>query len=293
MAGLKEIKRRLTSVRNTKKITYAMKLVSAAKLRKAQDFCQRSRNYTQALTELLESAVLQLDNQDMPPLASEHLQIKKVVVLVVGASRGLCGSYNSSINKRIEQLYKKIKHDHTLAEIDAVLIGKKPAEYFKRLKRRYSKSYENIGDDVFKWPTDQICSELEERYINQEVDKVYLVYTKFTSALSMSVEIEQLLPVEKPVVQEVGDAQAGYILFEPSPKGVFAAMLPKLTRARLVQAGLDAKASEHGSRMTAMDSATKNSGEIIQTLQLTYNKLRQAQITAQILDIVGGSEAVN
>ncbi len=296
MAGLKEIKGRLQSVRNTKKITYAMKLVSAAKLRKAQDAVTRSREYTTALNGALSDLLAELKGADIShPLMNRRDTVKTVRIIVIGGSRGLCGGYNANVNKKLEAVIKEKSAQFPGAKIETVLVGRKPAEYARRVKREYVKSYEDLADDANLWPIEEICTEVETAFLEGKVDHVVLLYTRFKSAISMTVMAEQLLPMDEATTKgsaELTSPSTGVTLFEPSVAEVWNAIVPRIMRSRVRQASLDAKASEQGSRMTAMDSATKNSGDIIQSLQLTYNKLRQGRITAELLDIIGGAEAL-
>ena len=294
MAGLKEIRRRLKSVNNTKKITSAMKLVSAAKLRKTQEAVVRSRAYTDSLKGVL--AQLQGGNEFSHPLLEAKQSVKRVRVLVLGASRGLCGAFNTNVNRRIESLYREIAEKHPGCEVSSVLLGKKPAEYFRRIGRQYLESVENIADDPNAWPIQDICQKLEIEFIKGEFDELYLVYTRFRSAISQAAVAEKLLPLDRDAVAgnatAAGEGALGVTLFEPNPQRVFDAVVPRIVRATVRQAAFDTKASEHASRMTAMDNATKNAKELTHSLTLKRNKLRQSGITSQLLDIVGGAEAL-
>lgn len=295
MAGLKEIKRRIRSVKNTKKITYAMKLVSAAKLRKAQEAVGRARQYTDALNNLLlELGSEQGLSEILHPLMEKRRAIKRIGLLVIGGSRGLCGAYNTNVYRRIESVLREKAPAGDFSTFDAVLVGKKPAEYYRRLRRSYIKSYEELSEDANQWPIHQICTGVEELFLSGKVDEVYMIYTRFKSALSQTAMCERLLPLADVEIssQKGGPSRGGGVtVFEPSPAEVFSAIIPRILRSRVRQAALDSKASEHGSRMTAMDSATKNSGDLIYKLTLSYNRLRQGKITSELLDIIGGAEA--
>ena len=291
MAGLKELRRRLQSVKNTRKITYAMKLVSAAKLRKAQEAVTRTRGYTAALYALLAEVSPDPGSVSAHPLMKAHEQVSKVKCVVAGGSRGLCGGYNTNVNRRIELFLREQKAlGH---EVEWVLLGKKPAEYFRRIKRAYFKSYETLPDDPNLWPFEDICQELEHEFLSGAVQEVHLIYTFFKSAISVRPMCKRLFPVE---TEADGDlplvSSSGLTLFEPSARSVFEALIPRIVNARMRQSALEARASEQGSRMTAMDSATKNAGELIDKLQMKHNKLRQGSITSQLLDILGGAEAL-
>ncbi len=275
--GLKDIRRRITSVKNTKKITYAMKLVSAAKLKRSQEAVTRSRDYTKALTKIVGELVGASDNLSHPLM--EVRPIKKERVIVIGASRGLCGGYNANLNKKLR----------ACSNAELVVLGKKPAEFLRRLKVPYKISYETLSDDPLTWPIQETLDEAVKDFIDGKIDKVSVLYTQFKSALSMTPVLEELLPV---VSLESDSVSVSTPKFEPSVADVFQALVPRLVRAQMQQAAFDAKTSEYGARMTAMDAATKNAGDLIKKLTLTANKLRQTGITSELLDIIGGAEAI-
>ena len=300
MAGLRDIKRRLTSVKNTKKITYAMKLVSAAKLKRAQDAVVRSRDYTKSLQRLVGELTVELGAKEFAhPLCENRPTIKNIALIVVGGNRGLCGGYNTNVNRKIESFTKEVASNYPGATIKNFAMGRKPAEYLRRTNRSIEISYEDLSEDPTKWSYDEVLNTVEEKFLKGEFDKVFVMYTQFRSALSMTVEIETLLPMASSITEDTSSMFAakntfpGKTIIEPSVEEAFLAALSRVFRVRLLQAALDAKASELASRMTAMDSATKNAGDLIKKLQLKYNKLRQAGITAELLDIIGGAEAVN
>mgnify|MGYP001329898404 CR=1 FL=1 len=297
MAGLKEIKRRLDSVKNTKKITYAMKLVAAAKLKKAQESVQRSRAYSTALQNLLLNLSAEIDLSEIKhPLinSSENKRMQKIGLLVIGGSRGLCGAYNSNINRKVENFFQEQKKLNRT--ITSIVLCKKPAEYYRQSKKQYEASYENLPEDATLWEVEDICKIMEKKIVSAELDAVYVIYTKFKSAISMNVMVEKILPIESENLTSTQPAyskqSSGVVLFEPSAEEVFSQLIPRIIRSRVRQACLDSKASEYGSRMTAMEAATKNAGELIHKLQLTYNKIRQSRITSELLDILGGAEAI-
>lgn len=294
MANLKEIKRRIKSVKNSKKITYAMKLVSAAKLKKAQDAVHASREYTDALSATLRELAGEQGLDLAHPLMESRSETRNIRVIVIGGSRGLCGAFNSNINKKVDQLTKELNAEHPGANIEWVLLGKKPAENFRRSDADYLESHEDLPESANDWPVDDICRQLESAFITGKVDAAYVIYMKFKSAMSQQVMAEKLLPMDSDLdLGSDADAEeaSGMILFEPSPADVFKAIIPRILRTTVRQAGLDTKASEHGSRMVAMDAATTNAGDLIQSLTLTHNKLRQSAITSELLDIVGGAAA--
>jgi F-type H+-transporting ATPase subunit gamma len=293
MAGLKEIRRRLKSVKNTKKITSAMKLVAAAKLRKTQEAVVRSRAYTDALKGVL--AQLEGGNEFTHPFLEARPEVKRVRVLVLGANRGLCGGFNTNVNRKVDALYKELAAKYPGCSIDTVILGKKPAEHYRRIARRYLDANETLSDDPTHWPIQETCQSLEVDFLKGEFDELYVVYTRFRSAISMVATAERLLPLDKEtlaVVNASAESTTGTTTFEPNTQRVFDAVVPRIVRAIVRQAAFDTKASEHASRMTAMDNATKNASDLIHSLTLKFNKLRQTGITSQLLDIVGGAEAL-
>ncbi len=294
MAGLKEIRRRLKSVNNTKKITYAMKLVSAAKLRKTQEAVVKSRSYTDALKGVL--AQLAVGGDYSHPLLETRASIKRIRVLVLGGARGLSGAYNTNVNRMVETVAKDLSAKHPGAQISWVIMGKKPAEYFRRVGRQYEEALETLPDDPNAWPINDVCQKLEIGFLKEEFDELHVIYTRFRSAISLVPTTEQLFPLSREALSndsaKTPAERNDIALFEPNPQRVFDAVVPRIVRAMVRQAAFDTKASEHASRMTAMDNATKNASELIETLTLKRNKLRQTGITNQLLDIVGGAEAL-
>ncbi len=296
MAGLKEIESRLRSVQNTKKITYAMKLVAAAKLRKAQEAVQRSRAYTDALGGLLAQLSGSLsDSEGKYPLMNARAEVKNIHLVVIGGARGLCGGYNANLHRKVESAIKELSAEKPGATISTTILGRKPAEYYRRVNRQYLESFENLLEDATKWPIDDICGSIQNRFLSGEFDEVYVIFMNFKSALSQIPTLAKVLPLDPEALKVSEDVEqgTGVALFEPSADELFNALLPRIFRSKIRQASLDAKASETAARMTAMDAATKNAGELTKTLTRQKNKLRQGKITSQLLDIVGGAEAVS
>ena len=300
MPGLKEIKRRLRSVRNTKKITYAMKLVSAAKLRRAQEAVTLSREYASELNRVLAQLISEQGGMSAShPLMEERSTIKNIALLIIGGQRGLCGGYNTNINKKVDWLLRQKTEAHSGIAFHSFILGKKPAEYFRRVKRAYVKAYEDLPENASIWPIDEIGREIEAGFLEGRFDEVWVVFTRFKSAISQTAMVEKLLPLsagDLPASAQGAEAskeqQAGWTLFEPSRADVFSSMMPRIMRTKIRQASLDAKASETASRMTAMDSATKNAGQLVRKLELKHNRMRQLSITSQLIDIIGGAEAI-
>jgi F-type H+-transporting ATPase subunit gamma len=294
MAGLRELRGRIKSIKNTRKITYAMKLVSATKLRKSQEASQMARAYSSEIWSML-GQVLAIGGDSLThPLTAKRTQIKRVCLLVVSANRGLCGAYNSNVNKAVLRYMKQRTQEDSAIEFDAIILGRKAAEFFRAKRLKFSKSYEELSEDPVTWPVTEVCEDLEIAYQMERYDQVVLVYTQAKSALSMSVKIDPILPFN---VGTSGNGEQDSLatedsLFKPNLQAVFTELVPRAMRTKVRQACLEAKASEHGARMTAMDSATKNAGDLTKKLTLKLNKLRQSGITGEILDIVGGAEAI-
>lgn len=296
MAGLKEVRSRLVSVKNTKKITYAMKLVSAAKLRKAQDATSRSKDYTELLRLL---AARLYEAQEGGPLVHPLMierKIERIAVIVIGGSRGLAGGYNANLGRRVESTLLELRSIRPSAEIEVIAFGRKAVESLRRMNRAPQVALDQLSEDPTQWPLNSVLTKLENDFREGRLDAVHLIYTKFKSALSSTPVSEQLLPLTAAMLKPAGDTKQGAgdrnLLFEPTPEAVFDQVVPRVFRSLVLQGALDAKASEHGSRMAAMDAATKNAGDLIRRLQLKYNKLRQSGITSELLDIIGGSEAL-
>ena len=256
-----------------------MKLVSAAKLRKTQEAAAKSRVYTNALKGVLSQ--LQTGSEFSHPLLEAKAEVKRVRVLVLGGARGLCGAFNTNINRAVDAFYRE--HPN--------------CEHFRRTGKAYVNSVETLPEDPLLWPTDEACKKLEAEFLEGKFDELHLVYTRFKSAISMKATVERIFPLDKEALEggkvEATEGPTGNTLIEPGAKEVFDVVVPRIVRAIIRQSALDTKASEHASRMTAMDNATKNASELIHTLTQKRNKLRQAGITNQLLDIVGGAEALS
>lgn len=297
MAGLKEIKRRLRSVRNTMKITYAMKLVSAARLRKAQDAVLNFHVYLGGLKRLLGQLSVETGGRSLVhPLMEGRQEVKTIALVIVGGRRGLCGGYNTNLHRKIESVIREQTEAHPEVKFEFYILGKKPADFFRRIKRQYNKAFEDLPEDPAKWPVTEVGSEVEQGFVSGRVDEVWLLYTRFKSAVSHPAVCERLLPLamEEDYLSAQNEARLapGMTLFEPDPGAVFAAVIPQIMKARIWQACLDAVTSETASRMTAMDSATRNAGMLCRRLELKHNKMRQLRITTDLIDIVGGAEAL-
>jgi F-type H+-transporting ATPase subunit gamma len=285
MANLKEIRNRITSVSSTMQITSAMKMVSAAKLKKAQDAITAMRPYANKLTELLQSLSATLDS-DSGSVYSEQREVKKVLLVVITSNRGLCGAFNSNIIKAANHL---INNDYRNAEVQIVAIGKKANDAFKKSGKLLANKSDIFDDLTFNNAAD-IAQSLMDLFTNHKADKIELVYNQFKNAATQIVMTEQFLPIVPP--QADANVNLDYI-FEPSKLEIVEALIPKSLKTQIYKAIRDSFAAEHGARMTAMHKATDNATELRDQLKLTYNKARQAAITNEILEIVGGAEALN
>ncbi len=287
-AGIREFKRRIRSVKSTQQITKAMKMVSAAKLRRAQEAAEASRPYNETLRDTLARlAAVTFDVRH--PLLAKREDIKKVGYVVITADRGLCGAYNTNI---IRAANTAIENDERKIENGIVAVGRKARDFYRK-RSGLDAEFINLGDNISYADAREIGQYVVNAYENEEVDEVYLVYAKFVNVLRQVPTVTQLLPIEPPEKdEEEKDIVIDY-LYEPSADEILLALLPRYIGSQIFNALLESKASEHGARMTAMGNATQNAGEIIDSLTLAMNKARQAAITDEILDIVGGAEALN
>lgn len=286
MAGLKEIRRRISSVRNTKQITRAMKLVSAAKLRRAQDSATGGRSFVSHLSDALQRVLLALDEDFAHPLTVARPSVRRRRVVVIAGERGLCGGYNTNILKAAAQEL------HSDAKVDFVLVGRRAVSTGRRLRWDIAAEFEALGEDASQWPTGALGDALIQAFVSEEIDEAVVYYTEFVSAITQRVQRAQLLPATE-LLEATGSGVALRVSgFDAPPEEIVERLVPMLVRAKIRQAALDAKASEHAARMTAMDAATRNADELIDRLRLFYNRARQTTITRELIDIVGGAEAI-
>lgn len=289
MANLKEIRNRIASVGSTMQITSAMKMVSAAKLKRAQDAVTQMRPYTGKLKEILENLSATLDLSENA--FSEQREVKNVLIVGITSNRGLCGGFNNNIIKRVGAL---IQEDYKDANVQVLSIGKKIRDVYKRTEFNYTNEHiENMEDvyaDLRFEVVAQLAEEIIQQFNNKSFDKIVLVYNRFINAATQSIETEQFLPI---VPTATEGENTGDYLFEPSKMEIVEDLIPKSLKLQLFKAIRDSFAAEHGARMTAMHKATDNANELQKSLKLSYNKARQAAITNEILEIVGGAEALN
>ncbi|MDC6362046.1 MULTISPECIES: ATP synthase F1 subunit gamma [Flavobacteriaceae] len=285
MANLKEIRNRISSISSTMQITSAMKMVSAAKLKKAQDAITAMRPYSDKLTELLQGLSASLEGDAGSKFAAAR-PVNKVLVVAITSNRGLCGAFNSNIIKQSRIL---VEETYAGKKVDFVTIGKKANDILRK-KNTILANHSDVYDDLTFDKVAEIAQFLMDQFTEGTYDRIDLVYNKFKNAATQQVMTEQFLPI----VPVEGDAAGttDYI-FEPSKAEIVEQLIPKSLKTQLFKAIRDSFASEHGARMTAMHKATDNAGELRSQLKLTYNKARQAAITSEILEIVGGAEALN
>ena len=285
MANLKEIRNRISSVSSTMQITSAMKMVSAAKLKKAQDAITAMRPYSNKLTELLQSLSATLDADSGSKFADQR-EVNNVQIVAISSNRGLAGAFNSNIIKQVNVL---LDEEYANKEASILTIGKKVNDAFGK-NRNVIANKSEVFDDLTYDNVAEIAQMIMDKFVEGDFDKVELVYNSFKNAATQIVMTEQFLPIVP--VESDANVNLDYI-FEPSKQEIVETLIPKSLKTQLFKAIRDSFASEHGARMTAMHKATDNATELRDQLKLTYNKARQAAITNEILEIVGGAEALN
>jgi len=292
MPSLKSIKKRISSVKNTRQITKAMKMVSAAKLRRAQEAVVAARPFANKLQQVIAS-LARREEHDAHPLLAERGKGKALIVLVT-SDRGLCGGFNSNVSKAVERHIRANPDGYE--QLDLLLIGRKGNDYLKRRPgMSIYKVHENLlgTGQVSYAPASLIGQELVELFASEQYDAVFLAFNAFRSAISQEPQIMQLLPVAPPAADEGrGDAYLADYIYEPNVTEVLSQLLPKYVEVQVFRAFLESVASEHGARMSAMDSASKNASEMIGKLTLQYNRARQAAITKELMEIISGAESI-
>ncbi len=293
MPNLKEVRNRIVSVNSTQQITSAMKLVAAAKLKRAQDAITKMRPYAEKLREILENLSQSVDvSENAYAMQREE---NNVLLVVFTSNRGLCGAFNSSVIKRVNNLIDT-KYSKQAAEgkLSIITIGKKATAFFsKRANVNLIANYDDIYNALTFENAVPVAESIMQMFKDEKVDKVEFVYNSFKTAGSQIVTAEQFLPVVPPTSEETNTKAAQDYIFEPSKQEILENLIPLSLKTQLFKAVLDSNASEHGARMTAMHKATDNAGELLKELKLSYNKARQAAITNEILEIVAGAEALN
>ncbi len=285
MSNLKEIRKRIDSVKTTQKTTSAMKMVSAAKLRRAQDNYEQATPYSNKLKRVVSLLSANFSAEDHPLFAQREKE--RVAVILITSDRGLCGGFNSNLCKTLLAELDQNKIDHA----QFTTLGRKGQEFFKRTNHKILENYTGIPASEHRATVQKVVQEHVKKFENNELDRVYLAYANFVSVLTQNPTIETLLPIE-PSSSEEESLDDREILFEPPAEQILDTLLKKYVENRVAVAWLNSTAGEHGARMTAMDSATKNASELIEKLQLHYNRTRQAAITGELIEIISGAESL-
>ena len=285
MASLKDIRKRIECVKNTQKITSAMKMVAAAKLKRAQSNIESATPYSTKLKEVVSILSTNFSEDDHSLFAKTSGE--RVAVILVTSDRGLCGGFNANLCKKLVKELDLKKIDHA----QFTVIGRKGLEFFKRTNHTILKSYTDIHGSEQLATVKKVIQDHVEKFENKEFDRSYLAYSHFVNVLKQEPRIETLLPIEPPTLEEESKDERD-VLFEPSAERILETLLKKYVENRISVAWLDSVAGEHGARMTSMDSATKNAGELIDKLVLQYNRTRQAAITNELIEIVSGAESL-
>ncbi|HEY6910881.1 MAG TPA: ATP synthase F1 subunit gamma [Myxococcales bacterium] len=296
MASLRAIRSRIRSVRSMQKITKALKLVSAAKLRRAQDAVVRTRPYAQALDELLASLARARANADMPPHPLMDVRAKptRIEVVLLTSDRGLCGGFNANIIRRAQRFI--VEEGDKYEVIQFSTIGRRGRDFAKKRGIQTRKDYVGFFGRLRYSMAKEVADDLIAEYRERKLDAVYLLYNQFKSAITQVITLKQLLPIVAEAEQQKPSAQAGFItpehIYEPSRPQLLEQLIPRELAMQIWRALLESEASEHGARMSAMESATTNANETIGRLSLEYNRARQASITKELMEIVSGAEAL-
>jgi F-type H+-transporting ATPase subunit gamma len=289
MPSLRDIRNRIGSVRSTRQITRAMKMISAAKLRRAQDNILRTRPYAQMLDQALSRVAARAVQDDVPahPLLAAR-PVKVVEVVVITSDRGLAGGFNSNIGRRTQRFM--VENAERFEQVQLSTVGRKGRDYFRARRMEVRKDYPGVNANLRHEKAEEIAGEHTARFLAGEVDAVYLCYNEFKSAISQKPVVVQLLPLEAAPPQP-GEALVDFT-FEPSREALLGDLLPRHVAMQVWRALLESAASEHGARMSAMESATKNAEDMISSLTLQYNRARQAYVTKELMEIVSGAEAL-
>ena len=286
MATLREVKKRIKTVVSTRRITSAMEMVAASKLRRAQQKIEQTRPYSQKMDEMLQHLAAGSSGDISHPYFEQREPKKKTMVLVT-SDRGLCGSFNSNvIRKGVNWL-----REEGLPEVEIVTVGKKGNDLLKSRQWEIINNYSDWGGQLNYSKAQDLVDFLTQRFVSGETDSIHLVYTQFISTVKYKIVIEPYLPLTRPESGEGAGIRSEYI-FEPTPESIYESLMPSYALTKMVTVLVDSFAAEHGSRMVAMGNATSNAGEMVDDLTLLYNKTRQAQITKELLEVISGAEAL-
>jgi len=288
MANLKEIRTRISSVNSTKKITSAMKMVAAAKLRKAQSAIIQMRPYAEKLHDIIEHVMSSTESIENP--YREQRKVERVLVIIIASNKGLCGAFNANVVKRAAEIIQKDYPElFKKGLVDIYTIGKKTNELLRSRKIPLKDSFEEIYNDLNFKTVSELAQKIMDKFTGEEYDKVHIIYNQFKNVAVQKLTVEQFLPIS---LENDEESVPGDYIFEPNKEQIIEQLIPYALKIQLYKAILDSNASEQGARMTAMHKATDNATELLKDLKLTYNKARQAAITNEILEIVGGAEAL-
>jgi F-type H+-transporting ATPase subunit gamma len=289
MPSLKEVRTRISSVKSTQQITSAMKMVAASKLRRAQMAIVNMRPYAKKLNEILQN-VSSNDQSEENTFGIER-PVNRVLLVSITSNRGLCGAFNANVIKKTRLLVEDEFKNLPKENVEIITIGKKASEFFSKKGFNHIGSYDRFFDHLSFEVIQPLAEEILEKFSKKQYDKVIIVYNQFKNAATQYTVAEQLLPISQKPDQAKTGAKTSY-LFEPSKEEILSSLIPSILRVQFYKTLLDSFASEHGARMTAMQQATDNAQEMLRNLKLKYNKARQAAITGEILEIVGGAEAL-
>jgi F-type H+-transporting ATPase subunit gamma len=291
MTGLKEVRERIKSVKSTQQITKAMKLVSAAKLKKATSAITQMRPYAEKLQEVMNNILATTDLSELSLGLNDVRPVSRVLVVVLTSDRGLCGGFNSNLLKAATNLLNTKYADLPKSDITILPVGKKAYDFFKRTGYDLNDEFYTLFTQLSFEGSSKVAQYIVNAFLSKDYDKVEVIYSKFKNAAVQEFKTEEFLPIAKAETQ-AGVSKADY-LFEPNKAQLLEELLPKIIKTTFHRFALDTNASEHGARMVAMDSATNNAADLIKRLEIDYNKARQAAITNQILEIVGGAAALD
>jgi len=286
MATLREVKKRIRTVKSTKRITKAMEMVAAAKLRRSQRLVDQTRPYANKMTEML-THLAAGSSGDISHPYFEVREPKNKTLVVITSDRGLCGSFNSNVIRRGMNWLS----EESLPAAEIVTVGKKGNDILKRRKWPIAENYIDWVGQLDYSKAQKLVNFLTERFVSGQTDEIYIAYTQYISTVRYKVVVEPYLPLTKPKTGKESGMHTDYI-FEPSPEGIYQALMPRYALTKMISAIVDSLAAEHGSRMMAMGNATTNAGDMIDDLTLVYNKTRQAQITKELLEVVSGADAL-
>jgi len=286
MPNIKEVKNRIGSVKSTQQLTKAMKMVAAAKLKKAQDKVTELRPYSNKLNEILSNLSGSINNK-----LFEKREVINTLIIVVASDKGLCGSFNSNIFK----MFSSIAEEKNLKSNSTIImpIGKKANDFFKKKNFKLIDDFWNTLNGFSYSDASKIFDYVHKEYINSNFDQVHIIYNEFKNVAVQKSVIEKFLPIEESSIENESDSINYNYLFEPNKSDIANSLIPQTLKTQILKSVFESNASEQGSRMTAMSQATDNAGELLKELKLTYNRTRQAAITKEILEIVGGAEALN